>query len=281
MRLLVTGAGALLAAAIRREFDRDWDVHALDRAALDITDRAACNRAIEAIGPDAVINCASFNDVDGAETDPTTALGVNALAVRGLAAAARGCAALVHFSSDFVFDGEATRPQTEDDRPNPRGVYAASKLLGEWFALEHAGAYVLRVASLFGEPGPGGARRGSLSTIVARLRAGEPVPVFTDRTVTPTYTADIATAVRALLRDRLPHGLYHCVNSGPASWAEIAREAARLLDVPFDAVPITLESAALQAPRPKYAALSNGKLGAAGVPMPPWQDAMRRYLGGA
>ena len=279
MRIAVTGAGGLLAAAVVREFSADSDVVALDRAALDITDSQACARTIAEIRSDVVFNCAAYNDVDGAETDAVTAIRVNALGVRALGEAARVAgAAFVHFGSDFVFDGEAGRPYTEDDRPNPRGVYAASKLLGDWFALEHPSAYVLRVESLFGEPGPGRTRRGSLGTIVSRIRAGEPVPAFVDRTVSPTYTADAASAARTLLTRRAAPGLYHCVNSGTATWAEIAAEAARLLALPLEIRPITLETAALKARRPKYCALSNARLQAAGAVMPSWQDALRRHL---
>ena len=279
MRALVTGAGGLLGAAIVRQFEGSGEAIALDRATLDVSDRAAVDRAIADVRPDAVINCAAYNDVDGAEEDAPAALRTNAMAVRGLvAAAAAAGAAFVHYSTDFVFDGEAARPYTEADPPNPRGVYAASKLLGDWFALEHPAAYVLRVESLFGEPGPGRTRRGSLGTIVARIRAGEAVPVFVDRTVSPSYTADVASATHAVLARRLAPGLYHCVNSGSATWEAVAREAARLLDLPIRLTPITLATVTLKAPRPKYCALSNEKLLRAGIGMASWQDALRRYL---
>lgn len=280
MRLLVTGARGLLAAAVTREFSRDAEVIALDRAALDIADERAVRDAVRSAKPDAIVNCAAYNDVDRAEDDAQTALSVNALGVLALARAARANGArLVHYGSDFVFDGETSRPYTEDDRPHPRGVYAASKLLGDWFALEHPGAVVLRVESLFGKAGPwDGTRRGSLGTIVQRIRAGDEVPVFVDRTVSPTYTADAAAATRAILERDLPPGLYHCVNSGAATWAEIATEAARVLDLPLRMRPITLDAVALKAPRPRYCALSNAKLAAAGIPMPEWTDALTRWL---
>ena len=277
MRVVVAGAAGLLAAAIIREFSRSHDVVALDRQALDITDEAAVARVVAAARPDVVINCAAYNDVDGAEDDAVTALTVNAFAVRALARATRAAsAAFVHYGTDFVFDGTATTPYAEDDPPNPRGVYAASKLLGEWFTLEMPSAYVLRVESLFGEGG--GSRRGSVATIIARIRAGQPVPVFTDRTVSPTFTADAARATAALLARRAPPGLYHCVNSGATTWPAIAAEAARLLDLPLRTAAITLDSVALRAPRPKYCALSNAKLAAAGVAMPTWQSALGEYL---
>ena len=280
MRILITGAGGLLAAAIVREFEAAGETAMpLRREDLDVTRPEAVDKAIGAARPDLVVNCAAFNDVDGAEGNATGALALNAFAVRALARAARRAGSgFVHYGTDFVFDGDQNRPYVEDDPPNPRSTYAASKLLGEWFALEHPGAFVLRVESLFGEPGPGGSRTGSLRGILARIRAGEPTPVFVDRTVTPGYTTDIAAATRALVQRGAPPGIYHCVNSGPTTWAEIAAETARLLELPLQMVPITLDSVALRARRPKFSALSNGKLAAAGIAMPPWQDALKRHL---
>ena len=280
MRLLVTGARGLLGAAIVREFaTAGWEVIACDRAALDVTNGEAVAQQVAAASPDLIVNCVAYNDVDGAEKNPVTALQVNALAVRNLAAAARSAnATFVHYGTDFVFDGEADRPYVEGDRPNPRSVYGVSKLLGEWFALDHPRGYVLRVESLFGEPGPDGSRQGSLQGILLRLRAGEQLPVFVDRTVSPGYTTDISAATRALVENSAAPGIYHCVNSGATSWADIAAEAARLLGVPIDMKPITLESVALPARRPKYSALSNAKLAAAGFAMPTWQDALKRHL---
>ncbi len=281
MRVLITGARGLLGAAMLREF-RDDEVHAPARAHLDITDPFQIRRVVDRAAPDVIINCAAYNKVDDAESQAVRAMDVNAFGVLALAeAAVRAGAALVHYSSDFVFDGEADRPYTEEDEPGPRSVYAASKLLGDWFALEAPRAWVLRVESLFGQPAPEGARAGSLGTIVQRLRRGEEVPVFVDRTVSPSYTADVARATREVLARGIAPGLYHCVNDGAATWLEIAHEAARLLDLPIRVKPLTLATAQLAAPRPRYCALSNAKLASVGIQMPTWQDALRRYLGGA
>jgi dTDP-4-dehydrorhamnose reductase len=279
MRVLVTGSHGLLGAAISREFSSKADVVSLGHRELDVSNEAAVSAAMADVRPNVVINCAAYNDVDGAEERPVDALQVNAFGVMALArASALHDAALVHYSSDFVFDGQSTSPYAEGDAPNPRGVYAASKLLGDWFALDRGKSWVLRVESLFGHPAPGASRVGSLGTIVRRIQSGEEVPVFVDRTVSPSYTADVASATRALLEGAAAPGLYHCVNSGAATWAEVAAEAARLLGVPLRMKPITLESVSLKAPRPRYCALSNAKLAAAGVQMRTWQSALEHYL---
>ena len=279
MRVVVTGARGLLGAAVRREFSDGHDVIALDRARLDITNSEAVRSVIASERPALIVNCAAYNDVDGAEGEPALALRVNAFAVLALARAASAAGAtLVHFSSDFVFDGDAERPYTEEDQANPRGVYAASKLLGEWLALESAHAYVLRVESLFGPAGPDSPRRGSLGTIVDRIREGVEVPVFVDRVVSPSYTPDIARAVRALVERRVAPGLYHCVNDGCATWKEIEERAAALMGIELRMRPLTLETANLRARRPRYCAMSNAKLAAAGVRMRSWEAALEEFL---
>lgn len=278
MRVVVTGASGLLGAAIVREF-ADAEVHAFRHGELDVASESSVNDALAATRPEVVINCAAYNDVDRAESEPDAALRTNAFGVLTLARAARQVnAVLVHYSTDFVFDGETNRPYVEEDQPNPRNVYAVSKLLGEWFVAEAPRAYVLRVESLFGQPGPEGSRRGSLGSILDRILANEEVPVFVDRTVSPTYTADVARATRAIIERGLAPGLYHCVNAGAASWLEIAAEAARLVGRVLRAKQLTLATANLKAVRPRYCALSSTRLAAAGIVMPGWQDALGRYV---
>jgi dTDP-4-dehydrorhamnose reductase len=179
----------------------------------------------------------------------------------------------VHYSTDFVFDGRATRPYTEDDEPRPESVYAASKLLGEWFAREAPRAFVLRVESLFG----GRVAKSSIDRIIDALLDGREARAFSDRTVSPSYVVDVAAATQALLEHGEP-GLYHCVNGGFATWYDVAREIARRLGVDGPVVPISVKDLALAAPRPQFAALSNAKLERAGVRMPSWQDALARHL---
>jgi dTDP-4-dehydrorhamnose reductase len=279
MRVAVTGAGGQLGAVLLHEFRPAHDVAGFTRAELDVADDAAVRAAMDRVRPEAILNAAAFTDVDACEDRPIDALDVNAFGVRALARAAeRHGAVLVHYSTDFVFDGTASSPYTEDDRPNPRSTYAMSKLLGEWFALDAPRAYVLRVESVFGGV-PGGPKpRGSVASIVNTLVAGGSPKVFVDRTVTPTYALDAARATRQLVETLAPFGIYHTVNSGQCTWFEFARELARQLGLPATLTPVRMGDMALRAARPQYCALSNAKLLAAGVRMPAWQDGLARHL---
>jgi dTDP-4-dehydrorhamnose reductase len=279
MKVAVIGARGQLAAAVIHECRDGHEIVAFARADLDVTDDAAVEAAMERARPEAIVNGAAFNDVDGAEDHPIDALNINAFAVRALARAAhKHDAVLVHYGTDFVFDGRASQPYTEDDRPNPRSVYSASKLLGEWFALDVPRAYVLRVETLFGRAPGGGPSKGSIATITNTLVGGGTPAVFEDRTVSPTYVIDAARATRQLIEQQAPPGLYHCVNSGSCTWLELARELARLLGVEARLKPTRMADVPMRAARPQYSALNNAKLQALGIAMPSWQDALSRYV---
>jgi dTDP-4-dehydrorhamnose reductase len=188
----------------------------------------------------------------------------------------------VHYSTDFVFDGEIDRAYTEEDIPDPQSAYGMSKLLSEWFALEDVGRagsevrrYVLRVESLFG----GAASRSTIDSMLQNFAAGRPVRAFTDRTVSPSHVGDIARATRELVERQAHGGVYHCVNSGMATWREIAehlRDGAGYSEGIIE--PIRTTDVVLKAKRPRFCALSNEKLLRAGIPMPTWQDALQAHL---
>lgn len=276
-RVLVTGAAAQLASAVRRRLAGVCALTAVTRRELDVTNPGDVDRAFRDLRPEVLINCASFNDVDGAERRAPEALAVNGLAVGSLArAAAATGAVLVHYSTDFVFDPAADPGPLPETAPvRPRSVYAQSKLLGELYAKQAPRHYVLRVASLFG----GTPAKSSLDTMAATLRAGGIVRAFADRTVTPSYVDDLAEATAVLLAGAVPPGLYHCVNSGHGTWLDVATALAEGLGVdPAAAVTaVPFRSVTLAAPRPQFAALSNAALAAHGVAMPHWRDAVARY----
>ena len=283
MRIAVVGAGGQLGAAVVHECGAAHEAIPFTRQQLDVSDAAAVAAAMDRVRPEVIVNGAAFTNVDAAEDQPIEALDANAFAVRALARAARRHrATLVHYSTDFVFDGRATSPYTEDDRLNPGSVYATSKLLGEWFAMDAPRAYVLRVESLFGQTPNGPAAKGSIAGILATLRAGGSPKVFADRTVSPTYVADAARATRQLVETDVrtaPPGVYHCVNSGSCTWLEFAQELARQLGIEATLTPVHVRDIPLRARRPQYCALSNAKLQSVGISMASWQDALARYLG--
>ncbi|MCL4846806.1 MAG: dTDP-4-dehydrorhamnose reductase [Acidobacteria bacterium] len=274
--LVFGAAGQLGAVMVDRLAADGHEVVAVTRREIDVTDHDAVTAAVAGRRPSLVVNCTAFNDVDGAESQPAVALDVNAFAVRSMARAAAAVdATFVHYSTDFVFDGRATEPYRESDRPSPESVYASSKLLGEWFAADAPRHYVLRVASLFGGP----AARSSIDRIVDALVAGREARVFVDRVVSPSYVDDVAAATLALVSREAPHGLYHCVNSGVTTWAELGQAVARLLGVDGALLaPVKVDDVIMKARRPKYAALSNARLRDAGVDMPGWEDAIARHL---
>jgi dTDP-4-dehydrorhamnose reductase len=273
---LVAGADGQLGRAIVERFSRGAIVHALNRRDLDVTDAAAVATAVARIAPTVIINCAAFNDVDGAQHRHQVAFAVNGLAPGVLArAAASAGAAFVHYSTDFVFAGREDRVWTEDDAPEPLSVYAQSKLVGEWMARDCARHFTLRVESLFG----GSLRRSTIDRVVTSLREGRPMTLFSDRTVSPSFVDDVAEATWRLVSDGAGHGLYHCVNTGATTWLAVGQAVARRLGLDESLIVATsVSSVALKAPRPQYAVLSNEKLARAGVTMPRWEDAIVRYL---
>jgi dTDP-4-dehydrorhamnose reductase len=277
MKVLIAGAAGQLGQAMTALLRGGHDVTAWTRQDIDLTRHQDVREAIAELAPQAIVNCASFNQVDAAEDDQTTALEVNAMVVGTLARAAAALdAVLMHYSTDFVFAGTASTPYTETDIPEPRSAYAQSKLVGEWLAADAPKHYVLRVESLFGGPH----RRSSVDRIVDLVSQGQqPAPVFIDRVVSPSFVADVADASAFILRTRPEPGLYHCVNSGHATWLAVGQEIVRRIGGSEASLkPVSVNDVKLRASRPQFAALSNAKLAKAGYQMPTWQDAIGRYL---
>jgi dTDP-4-dehydrorhamnose reductase len=277
VRVLVLGAGGQLGATMGTRLSGTHDIVAKTSRELDVTRTAEVRAAIASLRPDLILNCSAYTDVDGAQEDPLRPLAVNAWAPQTLAAAAAAVGAtLVHFSTDFVFDGKADRPYVETDSPNPLGVYAVSKLLGEWFVAEAPRAYVLRVESLFGGPNA----KSSVDSLLNAILSGREARAFSDRVVSPSYVEDVVDATMSLVERNAASGLYHCVNSGMTTWLELTHELARLARRPDARITgIKMSEVPMKTPRPLFAALSNAKLASAGVHMPTWQDALRRYVG--
>lgn len=278
MNVLVTGAAGQLGAATVAAWTADGHtVAGLTRADLDITESDQVRRAMARFAPDIILNCAADNRVDAAQAAPLPPLAANAFAVRTLArVAAETNATLVHYGTDFVFDGDTDRPYTEEDAPNPRSVYGMTKLLGEQFATDAPRHYVLRVESLFGGLSDGS----SIDRLWSQMSSGGPALAFSDREVSPSFVEDVIAATRGVIERQVPAGLYHCVNTGHATWFEVADHLRRLGGFPETCLQAG-RAAEMKwlAPRPLFAALSNTKLQRAGVTMPTWQDAVARFVG--
>ncbi len=276
LRIVVVGAGGQLGQALVRDLRKaGHEIVALTRAALDVTQRFVVLEKVTKLRPEVIVN-ATVLGVDESEDEPKAALAVNAFAVRNLADVARSVdAALVHFSSDYVFDGIATAPYRETDRPNPVNVYGATKLLGEIYAQNVPRGYVLRVEGLFGTPGG----KGTIDKMIAEARQGRTLTAFYDRKVSPVHVDDVAAATRRLVEKKASAGIYHCVNSGFATWHELAVEIVRVLGSPSNVIPASLERSGMRVPRPLFSALSNEKLANAGIDLPTWQTALARAIG--
>lgn len=279
LKVVVAGAAGRLGAAVCAELrSAGHQVTALAHADLDVLDAMAVREAVARHRPHAVVNCTAYNAVDAAERETTAAFALNARAPALLAqAASEAGAVLVHYGSDFVFDGEAREPYVETDPANPLSVYGTSKLYGEIEAQRAPRHYVLRVESLFGGTGVRG-HRATVDYIADTLLAGQPVRAIADRTVTPSYVPDVARATRTLLERNPRYGTYHCVNTGATNWYELAIQVASMLGVKARVEAMTAAELQTAARRPRFCALSNQKLQSTGVRMPTWQDALARHV---
>ena len=265
---VVFGARGTLGSALAPTLERaGWRLAAaVGRAECDITDAGAVRELIARARPTVVFNAAAYTDVDRAESEPEAAQAVNAVAAENIAAAAATAgAAVMHYSTDFVFDGTASRPYDERDPPSPQGKYAQSKADGDRrVAAANPRHFIVRVGCLYGRGG-----RNFPSTIVRRLRAGESIRADRDRQGSPTWVRDVA-AVSTALAATEHYGLYHCTAQGAATWVDFARLAAELVGAPAERVQaVAYADLKLKAPRPLRAVLDNRALREAGIDLLP------------
>jgi len=280
-RYVVIGATGQLGSDLVRTFDGSGELTPLSSRDLDILDAAPTRSALEALRPTCVINTAAYNLVDRAEDDGRSAFALNADAVGSLATICQSMGArLVHFSTDYVFDGAKRTPYLETDPVRPLSVYGESKLAGERLALERCErAVVFRVCGLFGLAGSQGRGKGNFVETMLRLaREGRPLRVVSDQVLCPSYTLDLARKVWAVL-PKTVHPIYHLTNAGQTSWYDFARRALDLARVTADLTAVSAAEYGAKARRPAYSVLAHGHLAALGEDdLRPWDAALAAYV---
>ena len=273
MRLLVTGAAGMLGRdVVEAARDSGHEVVRLGRPDLDVTDPDAVGRAVDAARPAAVVNCAAFTDVDGAEERTDEALAVNGAGAGNVAAAAAASgAAAIQISTDYVFDGAKSAPYVESDRPGPVSAYGRSKLEGERaVAAANPRHAIVRSSWLFGVGG------GNFVATMLRLGAErDEVQVVTDQVGCPTFTGHLAPVLVALA-ERDATGVLHVAGAGHCSWYDFAVEIFREARLDCRVVPATTAELGRPAPRPAHSVLVSERSDAPRLPS--WRDGLAEYL---
>jgi dTDP-4-dehydrorhamnose reductase len=270
MRVLLLGANGMLGSDTRTRW-ADTELTALDYPAVDLADRTSVGRVVAAAKPDLILNCTGYTAVDDAESHEAEADALNGTGVGFLAEAAREAGAqLVHYSTDYVFDGAKSDGYGEGDAPRPLSAYGRTKLRGETL-LKASGAryYLVRTSWLYGRHG-----KNFVDTMLKLADSGKPLRVVNDQIGKPTYTVDLALATRSLVLDRAPGGTYHLVNENATSWYDFAVEIFRQADRSVTVEPVPTSSVPRPAPRPAHSALRNTKR----PPLRPWRAALADYL---
>ncbi|MDP8970500.1 MAG: dTDP-4-dehydrorhamnose reductase [Actinomycetota bacterium] len=274
MRVLVTGAGGQLGRDLLAAF-ADTDCVGLGNGDLDVTDEPAVVAAVRDHAPDLVLHAAAYTKVDACESDPDTAWRVNAAGAWWVArACALGAAAMVYLSTDYVFDGLAGRPYTEFDAPNPQSVYGRSKEAGEQLVRQALPRhYVVRTSWLHGPHGGN-----FVKTMLHLARERGQVSVVDDQVGSPTFTFDLAPAIRRLAVSGR-YGTYHLTNQGHCTWFELARATFERAGVAVELVPTDTASFGAPAPRPAFSVLDNRMARMLGLePLPAWESSLTRLL---
>ncbi len=247
----------------------------------DITDKAFVRRTIRELSPKVVIHTAAYTDVDGCENDPDTAFKINVLGTENVArACAEYGAGMVYLSTDYVFNGKKRRSYKVSDKPCPLNVYGESKLAGEIIVRSLIrNSIVVRTSWLFGPNG-----RNFIDTIIKAAEKNPKLKVVNDQTGSPTYTVDLAAALRRMVETvffdrKRGYGVYHITNTGICTWYELAKEALRLRGIKAEISPISTAAAGRPALRPERSVLDNQRyITLTGTALRPWRRALKDYL---
>lgn len=276
MKIIITGAQGQLGQELVKQLDKkyEYDVIKTDRDTLDITNIENVNTFILDQNPDVVINCAAHTAVDLCETDIENAYKINAIGPRNLAIVCEKIGAkLVQVSTDYVFDGNVTRPYREDDITCPNSVYGTSKLMGENFVREFCSKYfIVRTAWLYGEG------NNFVRTMLKLSETNSELNVVNDQIGSPTSTVDLAKAIIDLIHTE-HYGIYHGTCEGQCSWYDFAKKIFEIKNIDIKVNPVTSDEFKRPAPRPKYSVLDNFMLKLVGLnSFRKWEDSLEEYL---
>lgn len=279
MDIALLGANGQLGTDLHRAL-RSHKVASLTIDDVDVTDHARTRAVLNDLRPEVVLNTTAFLRVDDCETHADMAYAVNAVSVLNMVRIANELdAVFVHFSTDYVFDGKARQPYTEESQPLPLSVYANSKLAGELLVRAYAKKYFLiRSSGLYGKAGSMGKGGNFVETMLAKANRSESIRVVNDQVLTPTYTVDLANQVARLLSTK-HYGLFHISSEGSCSWFEFARAIFDLTEIDADLSPTTSDVYKTLAVRPRYSVLENARLKELGLnQMRDWREALAAYL---
>ncbi len=280
MKVLLIGVNGQLGSDLVRVFRAAGDdVVPATHADVDICSEERVSEIVAGAMPDVVLNTAAFHKVEECEKNPVLAFQVNGAGAMNLARACkRAGAVLLHFSTDYVFDGQKNAPYEETDLPSPVNAYGVSKVAGEHLIACNMDRYfVVRTCGLYGVAGSSGKGGNFVENMLKKAMAGESIRVVDDQVLTPTYTLDLAEATRKLVLTG-NFGLYHLSSEGRCSWYEFTRNILECAGVDANLTPVKTSDFPSSVKRPSYSVLSKTKLRGLGLSIPPWQDALSRYL---
>ncbi len=276
MKVLIVGSRGMLGTDLMEILRAAYDISGVDLPDLDITRPEQCLATADEFQPAVIINAAAFTQVDACETSEEQAFQVNGHGAGNLAKAAAATGSLlIHYSTDYIFDGRKAGPYLEEDVPNPQSVYGKSKLLGETLIREYCSAHmILRTSWLFGKNGAN-----FLKTILAAARKGTTLRVVNDQRGSPTYSRDLAAQTRIMIEAGC-RGTYHVTNSGSCTWHDLASSALEWAGIaPVSITPVSTAEFPRPAPRPANSVLANSRLEQSGLPlMRPWKLAAREFV---
>jgi dTDP-4-dehydrorhamnose reductase len=276
VKILLLGHQGMLGSDLLLKLKIEHEVVGLDKKEIDIVSANGCQEAIKTIEPDIVINAAAYTNVDGCETAKDECFAVNAEAVKNIADACRNKnIRIIHFSTDYVFDGAAKQPYQEDHQCNPINTYGASKMAGERNLKSLSDNYILiRTAWLYGVNG-----KNFVQTILEKVKTAKKLTVVDDQIGSPTHTKDLAAAVDLLIKQNAK-GIFHITNRGSCSWYQFALKILQEAGIhEIDVTPIKSDQLQRPARRPAYSVLSMQKfIQTTGKTMQPWQLGLQDYL---